>query len=97
MPNFDVQTYVNLFKNNPENNDLIQAINAEYGLEIDLDEFMRTYIFVMNTTIDPHIFTDSGTKNCADLAAWAENAYKSGWGFQEDSFGEIDDKGNCTV
>ena len=91
VPNFDVQTYVNLFKNNPEDLALIQAINAEYGLEIDFDDFMRTYTFVMNATIDPHMFTDSGTKNSADLAAWAENAYKSGWGFQEGCFGEIDD------
>ena len=91
VPNFDVQTYVNLFKNNPEDLALIQAINAEYGLEIDFDEFMRTYTFVMNTTIDPHMFTDSGTKNSADLAAWAENAYQSGWGFQEGCFGEMDE------
>ena len=91
VPNFDVQTYVNLFKNNPEDLALIQAINAEYGLEIDFDEFMRTDTFVMNTTIDPHMFTDSGTKNSADLAAWAENAYHSGWGFQEGCFGEMDE------
>ena len=91
VPNFDVQTYVNLFRDNPEDTALIQAINAEYGLEIDFDEFMRTYTFVMNTTIDPHMFTDSGTKNCADLAAWAENAYTSGWGFQESSYGETDE------
>ena len=91
VPNFDVQTYVDLFKNNPEDTALIQAINVEYGLEIDFDEFMRTYTFVINVTIDPHMFTDSGTKNCADLAAWAENAYRSGWGFQEGCFGEIDE------
>lgn len=90
VPNFDVQTYVDMFKNNPEDTALIQAINAEYGLEIDFDKFMRTYTFVMNTTIDPHMFTDSGTKNCVDLAAWAENAYRSGWGFQEGCFGEMD-------
>lgn len=52
VANFDVQTYVDLFKNNPEDTALIQAINVEYGLEIDFDEFMRTYTFVMNTTID---------------------------------------------
>ena len=91
VPNFDVQTYVDLFKNNPEDTALIQAIKAEYGLEIDFDEFMRTYTFVMNTTIDPHMFTDSESKNSADLAAWAENAYTSGWGFQEGSYGEIDE------
>ena len=91
VSNFDVQTYVDLFKNNPEDTALIRAINAEYGLEINFDEFMRTYTFVMNTTIDPHMFTDSSTKNSADLAAWAENAYRSGWGFQEGGFGEIDE------
>ncbi len=91
VPNFDVQTYVNLFRDNPEDTALIRTINAEYGLEIDFDNFMQTYTFVMNATIDPHMFTDSGTKNCADLAAWAENTYKSGWGFQEGGFGEIDD------
>ena len=91
VPNFDVQTYVNLFRDNPEDTALIQAINAEYGLEIDFDEFMRTYTFVMNTTINGYMFSDESTKNCADLAAWAENAYKSGWGFQEGGFGEIDD------
>lgn len=91
VPNFDVQTYVDLFKNNPENSDLIQAINVEYGLEIDFDEFMRTYTFVMNATIDPYMFSDVSTKNCTDLAAWAENAYTSGWGFQEGCFGEIDE------
>lgn len=91
VPNFDVQTYVNLFRDNPEDTALIQAINAEYGLEIDFNEFMQTYTFVMNATIDPHMFTDSGTKNCADLAAWAENAYTSGWGFQEGSYGEINE------
>lgn len=91
VSNFDVQTYVDLFKNNLEDTALIQAINVEYGLEIDFDEFMRTYTFVINVTIDPHMFTDSGTKNCADLAAWAENAYLSGWGFQEGCFGEMDE------
>lgn len=91
VPNFDVQTYVNLFRDNPEDTALIQAINAEYGLEINYEDFMRTYTFVMNTTIDPHMFTDSGTKNSADLAAWAENAYTSGWGFQEGCFGEMDE------
>lgn len=90
VSNFDVQTYVDLFKNNPEDTALIQAINVEYGLEIDFDEFMRTYTFVMNATIDPYMFSDENTKNCADLAAWAENAYKSGWGFQKGCFGEID-------
>ncbi len=51
---------------------------------------MRTYTFVMNMTIDPYMFTDSESKNCTDLAAWAENAYISGWSYYEGCFGEMD-------
>lgn len=91
VSNFDVQTYVKLFENNPEDTALIQAINAEYGLEINYEDFMRTYIFVMNMTIDLHMFSDESTKNNADLAAWALNSYTSGWGFKDDSYGEIDE------
>lgn len=57
-------------------------------LSIDYNEFMRTYTFVMNATIDPHIFADSATKNAADLAAWAENAYMSEWQYADNCFGE---------
>ena len=37
------------------------------------------------------MFTDSTTKNCADMAAWAENAYVSGWGFKQGAIGNRDD------
>ena len=33
------------------------------------------------------MFTDTGTKNCADLAAWADNAYISGWGYMNGFIG----------
>lgn len=49
---------------------------------------MRTYTWVMNSTINEYMFTDSMTKNCADLAAWAENAYISGWGYMNGATGE---------
>lgn len=91
MQNFDVQTYADLFKKNSDDAALICAINAEYGLKINFDDFMRTYTFVMNATIDPYMFSDSGTKNSTDLAAWAKNAYSSGWGFKDGSYGEMDE------
>ena len=87
---FDAEAYANLFAIAPNDSDLIAAINSNYDLEIDYEDFMRTYTFVMNATINPYMFSDESTKNCADLAAWAENAYHSGWGFQEGCFGEMD-------
>ena len=78
VQNFNAESYANLFVVTPNDSDLIAAINSTYGLDIDYDEFVRTYTFVMNSTINAFMFTDTGTKNCSDLAAWADNAYISG-------------------
>ena len=88
VQNFNVESYVNLFAAAPNDSDLIAAINSTYGLEIDYDEYMRSYTWVMNSTINEYMFSDEGIKNCADLAAWAENAYVSGWGYMNGFIGE---------
>ncbi len=86
----DFSGYAELFRNE-DNEILISDINNFYGLEISYEDFMRSYVMVMNTTINEYMFTDSDTKNCADMAAWARNAYVSGWGFQENCYGEMDE------
>lgn len=91
VQNFNAESYANLFAVAPNDSDLIAAINSTYGLEIDYDEFMRTYTWVMNSTINEYMFTDRTTKNCSDLAAWAENAYISGWGYKSGAAGERDE------
>ena len=91
VQNFNVEFYVNLFAAAPNDSDLIAAINSTYGLEIDYDEYMRSYTWVMNSTINEYMFSDEGIKNCADLAAWAENAYVSGWGYMNGFIGERND------
>ena len=88
VQNFNVESYANLFAVAPNDSDLIAAINSTYGLEIDYDEFMRTYTWVMNSTINEYMFSDESTKNCTDLAAWADNAYISGWGYMNGFIGE---------
>ena len=88
VQNFNAESYANLFAVAPNDSDLISAINSTYGLDINYDEFVRTYTFVMNSTINAFMFTDTGTKNCADLAAWADNAYISGWGYMNGFIGE---------
>lgn len=91
VQNFNAESYANLFAVAPNDSDLIAAINSTYGLEIDYDEYMRSYTWVMNSTINEYMFSDEGIKNCADLAAWAENAYVSGWGFMNGFIGERND------
>ena len=71
VQNFYAESYAHLFAVAPNDNNLISAINSIYGLDIDYDEFVRTYTFVMNSTINTFMFSDTSTKNCADLAAWA--------------------------
>ncbi|MFR2549947.1 hypothetical protein [Ruminococcus bicirculans (ex Wegman et al. 2014)] len=91
VQNFYAESYANLFAAAPNDSDLINAINSTYGLEIDYDEFIRTYTCVMNSTLNPYMFNDAGSKNCTDLAAWAENAFISGWGYKSGAVGERDE------
>ena len=91
VQNFYAESYANLFAAAPNDSDLINAINSTYGLEIDYDEFVRTYTFVMNSTLNSYMFNDAGSKNCSDLAAWAENAFISGWGYKSGAVGERDE------
>jgi hypothetical protein len=88
VQNFNAESYANLFAVAPNDSDLIAAINSTYGLEIDYDEFVRTCTFVMNSTLNSYMFNDAGSKNCSDLAAWATNAYISGWGYMNGFIGE---------
>ena len=91
VQNFYAESYANLFAAAPNDSDLINAINSTYGLEIDYYEFIRTYTWVMNSTLNPYMFNDAGSKNCTDLAAWAENAFISGWGYKSGAVGERDE------
>ena len=88
VQNFNAESYASLFAIAPNDSDLISAINSTYGLGIDYNEYMWSYTWVMNSTINEYMFSDESTKNCADLAAWAENAYVSGWGYMNGFIGE---------
>ena len=69
---------------------LVGALNSTYGLNIDYDEFERTYHFVKHISIDSNLFTNTGTRNAADLAAWSRNAYEAEWLYAPDGHGDLD-------
>ena len=47
VQNFNAESYANLFAVAPNDSDLIAAINSTYGLEIDYDEYMRSYTLIL--------------------------------------------------
>ena len=69
---------------------LVGALNSTYGLNIDYDEFERTYLWMKQLTIDGYLFTSPGTKNAADLAAWSRNAFESEWLYAPGGHGDLD-------
>lgn len=91
VQNFNAQSYADLFKSSADDKALIDTLNSTYSLKIDYNEFMKSYTWVMNATMNQYMFADSKSKNAADLAAWAENAYLAGWGYKDGSFGERDE------
>ena len=90
VEDFDANFFANLFKATPDDAALIDAINQNYGLSIPYEDYLRTYTFVMNNTMNPYMFTEPTTKNAGDMAAWAKNAYISGWGYMSGFIGEKD-------
>ena len=90
LTDLDADAYCNLFKYATDDKSLIDSLNQNYGLSIDYEEFMHVYTLSMNAHINEYMFSDEDTKNAADLAAWADNAYISGWKYKKDCYGEKD-------
>ena len=88
LTNFDADAFCNLFLYAADDRSLLDSINQNFGLQIDYEEFMHVYTLTMNSTINEYMFTDADTKNAADLAAWADNAFISGWKYRKDCYGE---------
>ena len=88
LTDLDADAYCNMFKYATDDKSLIDSLNQNYGLSIDYEEFMHVYTLTMNAHINEYMFSDTETKNAADLAAWADNAYISGWKYRKDCYGE---------
>ena len=90
LTDLDADAYCNLFKYATDDKSLLDSLNQNYGLSIDYEEFMHVYTLTMNAHINEYMFSDEDTKNAADLAAWADNAFISGWKYKKDCYGEKD-------
>ena len=88
LTDLDADAYCNLFKYATADKSLLDSLNQNFGLNIDYEEFMHVYTLTMNAHINEYMFSDEDTKNAADLAAWADNAFISGWKYKKDCYGE---------
>lgn len=82
-------TYCQLFKNSQDDKTLILALNMVYSLNIDYEEFMRSYAMISNVNINKYRFLNLKVKNNIDLARWAENAHETAWGYVPHTFGNV--------
>lgn len=84
-----VKDFVFCFKKNQSEEDLIKAVNAKFGTEIEYAEFQKMMQSIKGAEISTAGFTDKSTKNNLDLVKWCENAYANGWGYVYGGYGQI--------
>lgn len=80
--------YTDYFKESDDEK-LVETLNQKYGLSIDYEEFMRSYVVISNVSIDENRFLNLSVKNNIDLARWAENACETQWGYVPHSDGNV--------
>lgn len=83
------EEYCSFFKQAADDEELITLINGRYGLNIDYEEFMRSYSVICNISINRYMFANLEIKNNIDLAKWAVNSYETEWGFVPNTCGEV--------
>lgn len=84
-----VKNFVSCFKKNQSDEDLIKAVNAKFGTEIEYDEFQQMMKYIKGAEISTAGFTNASTKNNIDLVKWCEDAYKNGWGYVYGGYGQV--------
>lgn len=84
-----VKNFVSCFKKNQSDEDLINAVNQKFEMEIKYYEFQKMMQSIKGAEISTAGFTDKTTKNNLDLVKWCENAYKNGWGYVYGGYGQV--------
>ena len=76
--------------------ELITAVNAAFGTQINAADFANIMAGTRAAHIDISGYTDPDTKNNLDLAQWAIEAEKAGWGYVYGTYGTVLDEGLLT-
>ena len=84
-----VTRLVSCYQNSSSDEALIRRVNREFGSDINAEDYIKVVAGMHQTTISNSIFDDPSTKNNRDLVAWAENAYRSHWGYVWGTYGKL--------
>lgn len=84
-----VTRLVGCFQGGQTDAELINAVNAEFGTQIELQDFLEIIVELRKATINPYIFTDPLSTNNIDLVAFAQEACDDQWGYVWATYGNI--------
>lgn len=84
-----VPRLVSCFRENQTDTELIDAVNAEFGTSIPVEDFSHVAQSIRTTYIDYSEYIDPTTKNNLDLAQWAIEAQDAGWGYVWGTYGHV--------
>ncbi len=90
-----VERLVSCYQNSSSDEGVIKLVNREFGCDIKPEEYIKVVSGMRQTTISNSIFEDPTTKNNHDVVAWAENAYRSHWGYVWGTYGRVLTKDYC--
>lgn len=94
-PDF-VSKLIGCFTAEQTDEQLITAVNDAFGTNLTVEDFQKTMGGIRAVYIDTSGYTDPSTKNNLDLAEWAKQAYKSGWGYVFGTYGTVLDESLLT-
>lgn len=83
---------VGCFATEQTDDELISAINSEFGTNINVNEFTDMMESIRQSHIEYGDYTDLTTKNNLDLVKWAIHAQERGWGYVYGTYGEMLDE-----
>lgn len=84
-----VSRLVSCFWEDQTDDQLIAAVNTEFGTNITVEDFSHVAQNLRTTYIDYSQYYDPTTKNNLDLVQWAIEAEESGWGYVWGTYGHV--------
>ena len=84
-----VSKLVGCFSADQTDDQLIAAVNFAFGTQLTVEDFGNVMNCVRGVIIDTSAYVDKTTKNNLDLVTWANEAYKSKWGYVMGTYGEV--------
>lgn len=88
QPGF-VSRLLSCFSDAQSDQQLVNAINREFGSSITVEEYSNVVSNIRSTYIDLDDYYDPTKKNNLDLVQWAKEADAAGWGYVLCTYGQV--------